>query len=92
LRIEPYVDSGKARALQQVADAMLELGGWFKNEFWNGAGSDGRINTKLITKKLESYLPADPDGVRAELADLGVSVAGHELPLRASLEPRGVVL
>ena len=54
------------RPLQQVAEAMLELGGWFKNEFWNGAGTDGRINTKLITKKLESYLPADPDGVRLE--------------------------
>ena len=25
-----------------------------------------RVNTKLITKKLESYLPADPDGVRLE--------------------------
>ena len=45
---------------------MVELGGWFKKEFWNGAGADGRINTKLITKKLESYLPADPDGVRLE--------------------------
>jgi hypothetical protein len=52
--------------LQQVADAMLKLGGWFKNEFWNSAGTGGRINTKLITKKLESYLPADPDGVRLE--------------------------
>jgi hypothetical protein len=36
--------------LQQVADAMVELGGWFKEEFWTGAGTDGRINTKLITK------------------------------------------
>jgi len=35
--------------LQQVADAMVELGGWFKEEFWTGAGTDGRINTKLIT-------------------------------------------
>ena len=59
------------RPLQQVAEAMLELGGWFKNEFWNGAGTDGRINTKLITKKLESYLPADPDGVRLEDGLLG---------------------
>jgi hypothetical protein len=33
-----------------------------------------------------------PPRVGAELADLGVSVAGHELPLIASLEPRGVVL
>jgi hypothetical protein len=30
--------------------------------------------------------------VRAELADLGVSVAGYELPLTVSLEPRGVVV
>ncbi len=45
---------------------MVELGGWFKKEFWSGAGADGRINTKLITKKLESYLPADPGGVRLE--------------------------
>jgi hypothetical protein len=30
--------------------------------------------------------------VRAELADLGVSVAGYELLLIASLEPRAVVL
>ena len=30
--------------------------------------------------------------VRAELAGLGVSVAGHELLLIVSLEPRGVVL
>jgi len=45
---------------------MGELGGWFKKEFWSGAGAEGRINTKLITKKLESYLPADPDGVRLE--------------------------
>ncbi|MFY9650657.1 MAG: hypothetical protein WAK83_23195 [Trebonia sp.] len=33
-----------------------------------------------------------PPGVRAELADLGVSVAGYELPLIAALEPRGVVV
>ena len=34
-----------------------------------------------------------PPRVRAELADLGVSVAGHELPLIASLEtPRGDVV
>ncbi len=41
-----------------------------------------------------------PDGVRhpdgeadrAELADLGVSVADYELLLIVSLEPRGVVL
>jgi hypothetical protein len=26
-------------------------------------GTDGRINTKLITKQLESYRPADPTGV-----------------------------
>jgi hypothetical protein len=26
--------------LQQVADAMVELGGWFKEEFWTGAGTD----------------------------------------------------
>ncbi len=45
---------------------MVELSGWFKKEFRNGAGADGRINTKLITKKLESYLPADSDGVRLE--------------------------
>ena len=30
--------------------------------------------------------------VRAELADLGVSVAGYELLLMVSLEPGGVVL
>jgi hypothetical protein len=30
--------------------------------------------------------------VRAELADLGVSVAGYDLLLIVSLEPRGVVL
>jgi hypothetical protein len=29
-------------------------------------GAAGRINTEFITKKLESYLPADPDGVRFE--------------------------
>ena len=52
--------------LQQVATAMVELGGWFKEEFWTGAGTDGRINTKLITKQLESYLPADPAGVLLE--------------------------
>ena len=33
-----------------------------------------------------------PPQVRAELADLGVSVADYELLLIASLEPRGVVL
>jgi hypothetical protein len=38
---------------------MVELGGWFKEGFWTGAGTDGRMNTKLITKQLESYLPAD---------------------------------
>ena len=37
--------------LQQVADAMVELGGWFKEKFWTGAGTDGRINTKLITAR-----------------------------------------
>ena len=31
---------------------MVELGGWFKEKFWTGAGADGRINTKLITKQL----------------------------------------
>ena len=33
-----------------------------------------------------------PPQVRAELADLGVSVAGYELLLIVWLEPRGVVL
>jgi len=33
-----------------------------------------------------------PPQVRAGLADLGVSVAGYELLLIVSLEPRGVVL
>jgi hypothetical protein len=33
-----------------------------------------------------------PPQVRAELADLGVSVADYELLLIVSLEPRGVVL
>jgi hypothetical protein len=33
-----------------------------------------------------------PPQVRAELADLGVSVADDELLLIVSLEPRGVVL
>ena len=36
------------------------LGGWFKEVFWPDAGPPGRIDTKLITKQLESYLPADP--------------------------------
>jgi hypothetical protein len=45
---------------------MVELGGWLKEEFWTGAGTDGRINTKLITRQLESYLPADPAGVLLE--------------------------
>ena len=45
---------------------MVELGGWFKEKFWTGAGTDGRINTKLITRQLESYLPSDPAGVRLE--------------------------
>jgi hypothetical protein len=39
---------------------MVDLGGWFKDEFWVGAGTDNRINTKLITKQLEIYLPSDP--------------------------------
>jgi hypothetical protein len=52
--------------LQQVADAMIELGGWFKDKFWAGAGTGGQINTKLITKQLESYLPFDPAGVHLE--------------------------
>jgi hypothetical protein len=33
-----------------------------------------------------------PPQVRAELADVGVSVADYELPLIASLKPRGGVL
>ena len=33
-----------------------------------------------------------PPQVRAELADLSVSVADYELLLMVSLEPRGVVL
>ena len=33
-----------------------------------------------------------PPQVRAELADVGVSVADDELPLTVSLELRGVVL
>ena len=45
---------------------MVKLGGWFKDKFWTGAGTDGRINTKLITKQLESYLPSDPAGVHLE--------------------------
>jgi hypothetical protein len=52
--------------LQQVADAMVKLGGWFKDTFWTSAGTDCRINTKLITKQLEGYLPSDPAGVRLE--------------------------
>lgn len=45
---------------------MVKLSGWFKDKFWTGAGTDGRINTKLITKQLESYLPSDPAGVHLE--------------------------
>ena len=45
---------------------MVEPGGWFKEKFWTGAGTDGRINTKLITRQLESYLPSDPAGVLLE--------------------------
>jgi hypothetical protein len=47
------------RPLQQVADAMVALGGWFEDEFWVGSGTDKGINTKLITRQLESYLPSD---------------------------------
>jgi hypothetical protein len=46
---------------------MVELGGWFKEKFWTGAGTDGRISTKLITRQLESYLPSDPAGVPYQL-------------------------
>jgi hypothetical protein len=46
---------------------MVELGGWFKKEFWNGAGADGRINRKLITKKLPRRASALPRA-RHELA------------------------
>jgi hypothetical protein len=45
---------------------MVELGGWFKEKFWTGAGTGGRISTKLITRQLESYLPSDPAGVLPE--------------------------
>ncbi len=45
---------------------MVELGGWFKDEFWVGTGTNNRINTKLITKQLESYLPSDPADVLLE--------------------------
>ena len=45
---------------------MVELGGWFKEKFWTGAGTDGRINTKFITRQLESCLPSGPAGVLLE--------------------------
>jgi hypothetical protein len=45
---------------------MVGLGGWFKDVFWPGAEPPGSIETKLITKQLESYLPADPAGVFIE--------------------------
>ena len=70
--------------LQQVAHAMVELDGWFKKEFWNGAGADGRINTKLITKKLESYLSADPDGVRLEVICCAVGTSRLAIRWRGS--------
>ena len=60
---------------------MVELGGWFKEEFWTGAGTDGRINTKLITKQLESSLPADPAGVLLE----GGLLRGWNVETRDSL-------
>jgi hypothetical protein len=60
---------------------MVELGGWFKEEFWTGAGTDRRINTKLITKQLESYLPADPAGVVLE----GGLLRGWNVETRDSL-------
>jgi hypothetical protein len=52
--------------MQRVAEAMVELCEWFKDEFWVGTGTDNRINTKLITKQLESYLPSDPADVLLE--------------------------
>jgi hypothetical protein len=67
--------------LQQVAGAMVELGGWFKDDFWVGAGTDGRINTKLITKQLENYLSSDPPGVPLE----GGLLRGWNVETRDSL-------
>jgi hypothetical protein len=45
---------------------MVDLGMWFKDVFWPGAESPGSMDTKLITKQLESYLPSDPAGVFVE--------------------------
>jgi hypothetical protein len=67
-----------------VADAMVELGGWFKEDFWTGARTDGRVNTKLITKQLESCLPADPAGVLLEGGLLAVGTSRLAIRSRGS--------
>jgi hypothetical protein len=54
------------RPLRQVADAIVDLGDWFKDAFWPGAEPPGSMDTKLITKQLESYLPSDTAGVSVE--------------------------
>jgi hypothetical protein len=67
--------------LQQVADAMVELGEWFKDVFWPDAETSGRMDTKLITKQLESYLPSAPAGVVIE----GGLLRGWNVETRDSL-------
>jgi hypothetical protein len=61
---------------------MAKLGGWLKDDFWPGAATSGRIDTKLITKQLESYLPSDPAGVRLE----GGLLCGWNVETRDSVE------
>lgn len=47
--------------LAQVAAAFVDLGGWFKDQFWMRVDAGQKIETREITKQLEPYLlPESP--------------------------------
>ena len=47
--------------LAQVAAALVDLTGWFKNDPWKRIDAGQKIETKKITKQLEAYLlPESP--------------------------------
>lgn len=45
--------------LAQVAAAFIDLGDWFKNDFWKRVDAGQKIETKDITRQLEAYLPPE---------------------------------
>jgi hypothetical protein len=46
--------------LAQIAEAMASLDGWFKSTFWPAKDAGAAIETKDITRQLETHLKPDP--------------------------------